>query len=154
MVLPKIEFEFNCAKNRSTKFSLFEVVLSNNPCGPLDLINDKKHKKVEDLVQDLIVIHAHANNNLVDAYAQHKSSVCSFEDRDEVWVYLSKERHPHGEYHKFKHKKIGPCEIFVKFDDNVYKVKLPPDLHIGDTFNACHLQPCYREFKLENATPA
>ena len=38
VVLPKIEFEFNCLKKRSTGFSPFEILLGKNPQGPLDLI--------------------------------------------------------------------------------------------------------------------
>lgn len=38
VVFPKIEFEFNCLKNWSISYSLFETLLGANPHGSLDLI--------------------------------------------------------------------------------------------------------------------
>jgi hypothetical protein len=62
-----------------------------------------------------------------------------------VWVYLPKELFPRGEYHKLKQRNVGPCEILEKFGANVYRVKLPDDLYISNTFNVSHFHKYYTE---------
>ncbi|KAH7567900.1 hypothetical protein JRO89_XS07G0180700 [Xanthoceras sorbifolium] len=38
LILPQIEFAYNCSKNQSTNHSPFEVVYGRNPISPLDLL--------------------------------------------------------------------------------------------------------------------
>ncbi|KAI8003306.1 Transposon Ty3-G Gag-Pol polyprotein [Camellia lanceoleosa] len=66
-----------------------------------------------------------------------------FEVGDLVWVVLSKKRYPHGAYTKLGHKKVGPCEVLRKINDNAYQVKLLPHLGISDAFNVQHLIPYF-----------
>ena len=54
-------------------------------------------------------------------------------------VYLCKETFLAGSYHKLQAKKIGPCRILQKFGNNAYKVELPTELHISNTFNIADL---------------
>ena len=54
-------------------------------------------------------------------------------------VYLRNEQFPRGAYHKLKYKKIGPCKILKKINNNVYKVDFLTNLNIYHVFNASEL---------------
>jgi len=41
-----------------------------------------------------------------------------------------------GSYGKLKEKRIGPCRILKKINDNVYKIDIPPTICTHSTFNA------------------
>ena len=56
-----------------------------------------------------------------------------------VMVCLWQEQIPRGAYHKQKYKKIGPCKILKKINDNAYKVNLQVDLDISTMFNISYL---------------
>ncbi|KAJ0011488.1 hypothetical protein Pint_33079 [Pistacia integerrima] len=54
-------------------------------------------------------------------------------------VHLRKDHFPMGTYNKLKKKKIGPCHILQRINDNAYIVDLPPGLAISSTFNVPNL---------------
>lgn len=54
-------------------------------------------------------------------------------------VHLHKEILPKGTYNKLKTKKIRPCRIMEKKNDNAYQVELPKDLDISPIFNVSNL---------------
>lgn len=41
-----------------------------------------------------------------------------FDVGDFVWPVLTRDQFPIGEYNKLKERKIGPCEILQKINDN------------------------------------
>ena len=56
-----------------------------------------------------------------------------------MMVHLHKERFPKGTYNKLKIKKIGPCRILEKRNNNAYKVGLPDNLDISPIFSVFDL---------------
>ncbi|KAJ8621810.1 hypothetical protein MRB53_030339 [Persea americana] len=58
-----------------------------------------------------------------------------FDEGDYVMVYLLPYRFLVGTYGKLKARKIGPCHIRKKINDNVYEVDLPSGWNISLVFN-------------------
>ena len=69
-----------------------------------------------------------------------------FEVGDLVWAVLTRDRFPAGDYNKLKERKIGPCEVLQKINDNAYRLRLPSHLRTSDVFNVKHLSPYVEEF--------
>jgi hypothetical protein len=55
--------------------------------------------------------------------------------------HLMKERFPRGTYNKLEMKKIGPCKILIKFDENGYEIELLEDVGISPLFNISYMYP-------------
>ena len=62
-----------------------------------------------------------------------------FKEGDLVWVYISKVRYPTSVYNKLKARKIGPCKILRKINDNAYEVELLEGWNISNSFNVFDL---------------
>ena len=62
---------------------------------------------------------------------------------DLIWVILIKGRCPQGSYSKLGARKVGPCKVLTKINDNAYTIQLPPHLSISNAFNVKHLKPYF-----------
>jgi hypothetical protein len=150
-VLSYAEFAFNRTPNRSTGFSPFEVVYGRVPSGVLELTPlpslGKKNQHADDLVAELGMIHKLVQQRLCESNAKYKGASDQhrrhvvFEVGDYVWVVVTKDRFPAGEYNKLSKRKIGPCKVLRKINDNAYQLQLPSHLRTSDVFNVQHLRP-------------
>ena len=121
------------------------------PRGPLDLttLPDKSrvHGEALDFVSGIQDIHQMATNNLTTSVSKYKAAAdrkrreLIFAPGDSVWVVLTKDRLPAGEYNKLKSRKTDPVEVIEMINPNAYRVRLPPTLRTSDVFNVKHLFP-------------
>jgi hypothetical protein len=79
------------------------------------------------------------------AHADKKRRQLDFNIGELVWVYLSKDHYPRGDYNKLTRRKFGPYPILEKFGENAYRVELPEDMHISNVFNFRHFHKYYGE---------
>jgi hypothetical protein len=53
-------------------------------------------------------------------------------------------------YNKLKERKIGPCQILTKINDNAYKIDLPPNIRTHPTFNVRDLSEYHGELESDS----
>jgi hypothetical protein len=105
------------------------------------------HTKAEDLIAQIQKGHKLTIKILQESMAKYKADAdkkwraLKFEEYHFVWVVLTKDRFPIGEYNKLAAHKIGPIEIVKKINPNAYQLKLPSHIKTSDVFNVKHLVP-------------
>lgn len=123
----------------------FQIVYRQNPSGVLELIYIPGIRRLSiqaiDMVDYLHDIHEQVKQIISNNKAKYKALVYThyrrvvFEVGDLVQVVLTYDMFLVGEYKKLKERKIGPCEVFKKINDNAYKICLPHHLKTSDVFN-------------------
>ncbi|GJZ61785.1 putative CCCH-type zinc finger family protein [Tanacetum coccineum] len=142
LVLPFAEFAFNNSKNRTTQRSPFEIVhgLSPYTITDLTLIHNlrKANVKADEFAEHIKSIHEEVKLQ-VEAYNTKYKKVVDlhrrkvfFEEGDYVWAVLTKDRLPVGVNVKLHDRKVGPCQILKKINDNAYKLELPSHFNTSD----------------------
>ncbi|KAE8702634.1 putative CCCH-type zinc finger family protein [Hibiscus syriacus] len=149
LALPQAEFAYNRSKNRTTGLSPFEIVYGQNPSGVLDLAPipriGRLSPKADEMEKYLRGIHEQVKQTIHESNTKYKTQVDNnrrqilFDVGDFVWAVLTHDRFPVGEYNKLKDRKIGPCEVVQKINDNAYRLRLPSHLNTSDVFNVKHL---------------
>lgn len=60
-----------------------------------------------------------------------------------VWAVFTHDIFCVDEYNKLWERKIEPCTIMLKINDNVYQLRLPSYLKTSYMFHVKHLTPCF-----------
>ncbi|GKC45414.1 putative CCCH-type zinc finger family protein [Tanacetum coccineum] len=151
LVIPFAEFAYNNLRNRTTQRTPFEVVYGLSPNSITDLapIPNLKNTsvKADEFAQHITNTHEQvkreieANNAKYKAAADMHRRKVVFQEGDFVWAVLTKDRIPAGVNVKLHDRKVGPCEILRKINDNAYELQLPSHLNTSDVFNVKHLIP-------------
>jgi hypothetical protein len=144
-------FSYNDSPNRSTGKIPFQIVYGMHLRGISEL-RDLKHDEfrsggVEDFATEIQKLHDQTKRQLHESSHKYKNRVdqkrreIHFNVRDQVLSYLRKERFPRGTSKKLNMKKIGPCKILRKFDEDAYEIELSDDVGISPIFNVAYLYP-------------
>ncbi|GKB15241.1 putative CCCH-type zinc finger family protein [Tanacetum coccineum] len=151
LVLPHAEFAYNNSKNQTTQRCPFEVVYGLSPNSITDLtpISSSKNNsvKADEFAEQIrntyeqVKLQIEANNAKYKAVADVHRRMVLFKEGDYVWAILTKDRLPAGANVKLHDRKVGPCHILKKINDNAYKLQLPSHLKTLDVFNVKHLVP-------------
>lgn len=123
-----------------------------NPSGILDLTPiphiGRLSIKADDMTDYLHGIHAQVKEAIEENNVKYKTQSdnhrckVTFEVGDLVWDVLTHDHFTVGEYNKLQERKVGPCEVMQKINDNAYRLRLPSHLKTSDVFNVKHLTPC------------
>jgi len=127
-------------------------VYGQNPSEVLDLVPipriGRLSIKADEMANYLRGVHDQVKKVIEESNGTYKAPSDShrrkvtFEVGDLVRAILIRDRFSVGEYNKLRERKIGPCEILQKINDNAYRLRLPSHLKTSNVFNVKHLIPC------------
>jgi hypothetical protein len=113
------------------------------------LRNGRLSIKANEMTDYLWGVHDQVKKAIEDSNAMYKAHSNShrrkvtFEVGDLVWVVLTRDHILVDEYNKLRERKIGPCDILRKINDNAYRLRLSSHLKTSNVFNIKHLTPCF-----------
>jgi translation initiation factor IF-1 len=150
--LPHVEFAYNRAVHSTTQHSPFEIVYGFNPLTPLDLLplpntSVLKHKdgkaKAEFVrkMHEQVKLQIEKKNESYAKSANKGRKKVVFEPGDWVWIHMRKERFPSQRKSKLQPRGDGPFQVLSRINDNAYKIELPSEYGVSDTFNVADLSP-------------
>ncbi|GJW58896.1 reverse mRNAase [Tanacetum coccineum] len=128
---------FDCLKDLYASDEDFSKVWKQNEIG-YSIATENFAEKIEVIQADVRLKLEASNAKYKEDMDKHPRTKI-YAEGDLVMVHLRKERFPVGTYNKLKRKKIGPCRILKKINDNAYVVDLPKDMAISNTFNVSDL---------------
>lgn len=143
------EFAHNHATNRSSGFSPFKIVYGQVPRCPLDLAPlpdmTRFHGGASEFVAGLQETHELVSQKLAASASAYKERADKrrrelfFQPGDLVWVVMTKDRLPAGEYNKLKSRKLGPIKVLEQINANAYRVQLLVHINTANVFNVKYL---------------
>ncbi|PKI36113.1 hypothetical protein CRG98_043495 [Punica granatum] len=149
--LPLAEFAYNRSLSKTTSKSPFQIVYGSNPNNLLDLvpipINHSFSSNAEERVKKIQEFHKDVRKEILQQNEKYKKQAdksrrsVSFKEGDLVWIHLCKDRLPPGRCGKLKLRADGALRIKKRIGENAYKVDLPEDYGVSDTFNVSDLSP-------------
>ncbi len=66
-----------------------------------------------------------------------------FEPGDLVWIHLRNERFHNQRKSKLHPRSDGPFQVLERINNNAYKIELPSDYGVTNTFNIIDLTPFF-----------
>jgi len=93
----------------------------------------KMHERIKEQIQQQI-----------EKYIKHSNKgkrEIIFEEGDLVWLHLRKNRFPTKRKSKLSPRGDGPFQILKRINNNAYKLDLPAEYGVHDTFNVIDLTP-------------
>ncbi|GJS39455.1 serine/threonine-protein kinase TIO-like protein [Tanacetum coccineum] len=128
---------FDCLKDLYASDEDFSKVRKQNKIG-YSIAAKSFAEKIEAIQADVrLKLEASNAKYKEDMDKHHRTKI--YVECDIVMVHLRKERFLVGTYNKLKRKKIGPCQILKKINDNANVFDLPKDMAISNTFNVSDL---------------
>ncbi|KAF3630335.1 putative 60S ribosomal protein L7-3-like [Capsicum annuum] len=147
--LSLIEFPYNRVIHSNTGMTPFECVYDINPLTSLDLtplpsnlvISLDGSKRVEAMkkLHDKVRLQLEKKNQEVARRSNKERRKLILESADWVWVHLRKDRFPSKRNAKWMPRGDGPFQVLERINDNTYKIDLPPEYQVHNTFNVCDL---------------
>ncbi|PHU03633.1 ABC transporter B family member 4 [Capsicum chinense] len=147
--LPLIEFAYNRVIHSSTGLTPFECVYGINPLTPLDLtplpsdlvisLDGRKWAEAMKKLHEKVKLRLEKKNQEVARRANKGRRKLILEPGDWVWVHLRKDRFPSQRNAKLMPRGDGPFQVLERINDNAYKIDLPPEYQVHNTFNVCDL---------------
>jgi hypothetical protein len=157
-----VEFAYNRAVHSTTNLCPFEIVYVFKPIALIDLLPlplqkrtnmeaskrasyiKEIHEKTKEAIELKAVRKAASMNK------QRKKVL--FEPGDLVWIHLRQERFPDQRKSKLMPRGDGPFCVLAKINDNAYKIDLPPNYGVSNTFHVADLLPFTSEDTSESRT--
>ena len=145
VILTCVEFSYNRGVHRTTRQSPFEVVYGFNPLTPLDLIPlplDTSFIHKEWVSRSEFVKKLHENQMKVYAAKGNKGrKELMLNKGDWVWLHLRKDRFPTKRKSKLSPRGDGPFQVLERINNNAYRLNLPEEYEVSNTFNITDLVP-------------
>jgi hypothetical protein len=148
--LPHIEFAYNRSVHSTTKVSPFQVLYGFNPRAPIDLLPLPPSEmtcfdasRQSDFILKMLEttkLNIEKMNEKYRIAASKGRKEVKLEPGNLVWLHLRKERFPELRKNKLMSRAAGPLKIIAKFNDNAYKLELPPEFRVSPSFNISDLR--------------